>query len=838
MTDTSGGDEPSGLLRAIRSGRMDRLTGDDGDLVTRTATADRRAAHLKVCLNAVRQAGAGLSRVSDARALLDQLCARLVDSHAYEDAWIALLDRRGWVEYVAVSPGLETPRESLARALRSDPLPYCVRRAMAESATVAVDDPPSLCGDCPLAQAYPGLARLARVVSFADRVYGVIAVAIPADCPANAEEQAILDDLAGDLAFTLHKIEHMAAVDEITTRYRGLFEHSPIPMLLIDPVDGTIQDANPGAVAFYGWSRTALIGRNISTINILTPEQVRRQMISAVTRRRHQFDFRHRRADGSIRDVEVHSGPIETAGKTLLFSIIIDVTDRMRQRQDHGESQSVLEEAQRIAQIGHFDVDIPAETWSGSPVLDAILGIDDTYVRTLAGALALVHHEDRPRIRATLADTLLADGRPFDQTYRVRRYADGEVRWVHGRGRLSLNAEGRPARLLGTIQDVTDRELGYLRLNDAIRDLQWSQRIGGMGSWCFDPASQGFRVSDQFCHIHRIAPVPGLLARTEFLALHGVGDRGALSEGVDAASRDGVPLDRVVMLAHDDGTPRWVHIIGQPDPDGGPAGTAVRGIIQDITIQEQARAELRQATDAANRTKSEFLANVSHEIRTPLNAVIGFAEVLASETFGPIDNPRYKEYGEHIVRSGTDLLNLVSDIIDLSRLEFGAMELMEDRLDVAELFQAVVRLFSMRARARDSHLCIDVPATVPMLYADSLRLRQILGNLVSNALKFTPPGGTVTLSAALDDDGGCRLSVTDTGVGIASNQVDRALSVFGRGSDAYVRGQEGAGLGLPLCHRLAAMHGASLRIDSEPGHGTTVTVAFPRNRVVRSGNGT
>lgn len=826
-------DDPAALVQAIRAGRVDRLAGTSGDLVIRSAEAERRAAHLLDCREAARHVGKVLVRESDARTLLDQACLRLTESHAYVDAWIALMDARGWVDHVAVSQGLRDVQGQLLQALRADPMPYCVRRALAATTAVSIDDPPTLCGACPLAHEYPGLVRLSRAIAFADRTYGVIAVAIPADRQPNGEERVILDELAGDLAFALHKLDHMSIIAEVTTRYRDLFENNHLPMLLIEPDSGTIQDANPGAVAFYGWSRAELVGRNIATINTLPLTQVRQEMTNAVTRQRNLFSFRHRRADGSIRDVEVHSGPVDTAGKVLLFSIIIDVTDRVRQQRELSDTRYVLEEAQRIALIGHVDVDVTADRWTSSPMLDGIFGIGEAYPRTVAGWLALVHPDDRRLMRAYLNDTVLAQRRPFDQTYRIRRHADGEVRWVHGRGRLSLDARGRPTRLLATIQDVTDRELGTLRLNNTIRDLQLSQRIASMGNWHYDPGLRAFRVSDQFCRLHRIPLVQGLLARRDFLALHAQADRAPLADDLDTASRQGLPLDRTVMITLGDGTTRWIHIIGHPDPERGLKGACVRGIIQDITAQERTRMELQQAkdaADAANRTKSEFLANVSHEIRTPLNAVIGFAQVLADEMFGPIDNPKYKEYGEYILRSGTDLLNLIDDIIDLSRVEFGALELSEDWLDVAAVLQSMVRMFHMRAQAKAIRLQKEVPPGLPRLYADEHRVRQILGNLLSNALKFTPADGSVTLAAVLDDTGSLLLTVTDTGIGIAPDQMERVLSVFGRADNAHVRSQEGAGLGLPLCGRLASLHGARLNIDSEPGRGTCVIVAFPPER--------
>jgi signal transduction histidine kinase len=278
----------------------------------------------------------------------------------------------------------------------------------------------------------------------------------------------------------------------------------------------------------------------------------------------------------------------------------------------------------------------------------------------------------------------------------------------------------------------------------------------------------------------------------------------------------------------------WVEIIGEADPERRVEGALVRGTVQDITEEYEIREELRRAkesADVANRSKSEFLANVSHEIRTPLNAVIGFAEVMSAEMFGQHGNPHYKEYSALIEQAGKGLLDLVNDVIDLSQVEVGAMELDEEALDISTLLHSCHRLFEMRARDKRITLSVTVDKGMPRVRADGRRMRQIAMNLLSNAIKFTPQEGRVSLEGGTDGEGRCVIRVSDTGIGVTPDQIDRILSVFGRGSDAYVREQEGAGLGLPLCKRLAELHGGTLNIDSEPGVGTAVSVVLPSWRV-------
>jgi len=804
--------------------------------------SDRRSTHLKRRLEAVRAIAKVMGRESEPHTLLDQVCLRLTDSEAYVDAWIALLDPHGGVEHLAVSPSLKGLRARLQNALRRDTIPYCARRALAVSAPVTVIDPGTDCGICPLSNRCPGLMRLSHGLAVADRVYGLISVAVPRDTA--ADEQAVFGELAQDLAFTLHKLNHRARVDGLTTRYRSLFENSHLPMLLIDPETGRIQDANVGAVAFYGWSRADLVGRPISTINTLTQAQIQAEMADALSRRRNHFRFRHRRADGSIRDVEVHSGPTDSADRSLLFSIIIDVTDQRHQHRPQEDTRTVFEDAQRIAQIGHYDFDIQADSWTSSPVLDDILGIDADYPRTTAGWLALVHPDDRRMMKAHLWAVVVRCNRPFDRTYRMRRHKDGDTRWVHGRGQVTLDEQNHPVRLLGTIQDVTEREHTYRRLSNTIRDLQLSQRIAQRGTWDYDPVQEIAHLSSQIWRLLGMPMVPESLAteslvpgpwakRTALPVLRS-GNREIPSHAIATSGRDGTDLGQVNPFPTEGQGRRWLHIIGQPpEHHHGPEGTSMRGGVQGITALDRARLTFTPAKDGAvtaSRAKSAFLANVSHEIRTPLNAIIGFAETMAQEVFGPIQNPAYKTYSQDILRAGQNLLGLINDIIDLSRIEVDDLDLSERWLDVGSLLQSVLRLFAMQAQAKDITLKLTVPERLPALYGDDLRVRQILSNLLSNALKFTPDGGFVTVAPSVDKAGRLGIAVADTGIGIAPDQLNDVLSVFGRAANAYVSGQDGAGLGLPLSARLAELHGGTLAIDSEPGHGTTVTILFPADR--------
>jgi PAS domain S-box-containing protein len=287
-------------------------------------------------------------------------------------------------------------------------------------------------------------------------------------------------------------------------------------------------------------------------------------------------------------------------------------------------------------------------------------------------------------------------------------------------------------------------------------------------------------------------------------------------------------------LLHRDGRPIWVEAhAANVNWNGKPASLSWITNVSERKAMEEETRRSKDAAEFANRTKTQFLANMSHELRTPLNAILGFSEVITQELFGPIGE-KYLGYALDIHKSGRHLLELVNDVLDLSKLEAGKLELRETEFSIATLVEDCLML--LRGSADEGHIALvaEIPRTLPPLRADPRAAKQLLLNFLSNAVKFTPEGGTVRVAADHDRHSGLFLSVTDTGIGMTPAEIQIALSPFGQ-IDSMLAGKHvGTGLGLPICRALMELHGGELIVTSTPHIGTTLTARFPAHRVVRA----
>ena len=294
------------------------------------------------------------------------------------------------------------------------------------------------------------------------------------------------------------------------------------------------------------------------------------------------------------------------------------------------------------------------------------------------------------------------------------------------------------------------------------------------------------------------------------------------------------------VYRHRTGERIWISETARLVRDSRGAPLYYEGTVQDVTAQKRIEVALRQAKDEAvmaSKSKSDFLAHMSHELRTPLNAILGFTEVMQLKIFGPVGSKQYEDYLDNIQTSGKHLLSLINDLLDLSKIEAGRWDMYEDTVNVAELIETIVRLTRPTADKRKLHVVTNVPNDLPDLYCDSRAIKQVVLNLLSNATKFTPEQGRISITASLRPDDSLRITVADTGIGIAEEDLPRVLEPFVQTRTSSMTSTTGTGLGLPLAKSLMEQHGGKLTLASMAGLGTTAIVEFPSYRTRKTDRG-
>jgi PAS domain S-box-containing protein len=340
-------------------------------------------------------------------------------------------------------------------------------------------------------------------------------------------------------------------------------------------------------------------------------------------------------------------------------------------------------------------------------------------------------------------------------------------------------------------------------------------------------------VNDAFCRLMG-RPRGEMIGRTDFDLV--APEEAAVFRAIDTKMlASGESAENEEALTSPDGVRYWM--ITRKSLLAGPGrGRCIVGIMSNITERKRIETELVAAkaeAEESNRAKSQFLANMSHELRTPLNAVIGFSEIIKNERLGTIGEPRYRHYAEDIHRSGVLLLQLINDILDLTKIEAGKYELVEEECDLSAIASDGLRAVRDLADHKGTTLQQAIPCDFPFLFADPRAIKQIVASCLSNAVKFTPTGGVVEVVARLDAEQGIVLTVTDTGIGMAEEDIPSALGKFRQLEGSWSRKHSGTGLGLPLVKALIKLHSGRLRIESALGRGTTVVAHFPASRTVK-----
>ena len=537
---------------------------------------------------------------------------------------------------------------------------------------------------------------------------------------------------------------------------------------------------------------------------------------------------------------------VREAGATgeRFVGTMVDVTALMEARERASEAEVAYRSIFENSSLGLYRSTPDGRQLRANPALVRFNGYDTE--EELLAAIADIANEwyVDPKRRDEFRALIERTGRVENFVSEAYRHRTRERVWVSENGWVVRRPDGSVLCYEGTIEDITERHLAQERLahakaaaEQAEADYRSMFDNADFGIYRTRPDGIQIRSNVALARINGFATEAEQLEAVRKATVSGKGwyvIPNRRTEFQRILQRDGyIKNFESEVFRRATGERAWVSENGWLVRDRDGRILAYEGTVTDITERKRAEAELyeaKAAAEAASAAKSAFLAVMSHELRTPLNAIIGFAEIIENRMFGAND-PRYFEYAADIRNSGTHLLHLINDILDLSKISAGRLDLVEVPVAMEPLVVATNKLFAANATKAELELAADVPDPALRVRADSLRLQQVLMNLVSNAIKFTPPGGRVRVFARRDADG-VRIGVSDTGAGMTTAEAEAAMEPFVQLDSRLSRRHEGTGLGLSISKELVALHGGTLAIESEKGKGTTVTATLPLSRAV------
>ena len=527
------------------------------------------------------------------------------------------------------------------------------------------------------------------------------------------------------------------------------------------------------------------------------------------------------------RHILLSGGPFCDASGRFLGAVVVmrDVTDMRMAEQALRRLANRLVEAQRIAMVGDWDLDVSTGNVVCSHQALRILGLDTSQAMVSFERMATLYTpQDQERLRQARR-LALEEAVPYDIEL-CRPGNDGKKTYILAKGHPERDEYGRVVRLHGSVQDITERKRTEQELKASEFFLKKTQQIARLGGWRVNTRTNEAFVTEELLALLEL-PADSRLDFAELLGFARPECRECVEAIVEAAKLYDRPESIEFEVVTATGKNFWgeLRVMGLfPDDRGEPM---VAGALQDISQRktfEQELMESKRAAEAASNAKSEFLANLSHEIRTPLNGVMGMLQLLG-ET--PLDVEQH-EFFETALQSSRDLLSILNDILDLSKIEAGKMYLCSEPFHPAGLAESVCQIFRTETARKGLVLeCSLSPLLPDKVLGDRTRLRQVLFNLVGNAVKFTSRG-RVTVSAAVSKDGAhLEYTVQDTGVGIAKDMQQLVFEPFVQSDGSNTRNYSGLGLGLAIVKRLARLMAGEVSLESEPGKGTRVTFSLP-----------
>lgn len=688
-----------------------------------------------------------------------------------------------------------------------------------------------------------------------------------------------------DMSISSAIASHQEKLDlrESEERFSKAFQAGPGLFAISTPRNGRHVNVNEAWLSALGFKRSEVIGKTAQELNLWPSRQSRKQIVDALRKRGslRGYEAQLRTKKGLLLDLLIDGEIIEIHGEPHLLLVAFDITERKQTELALKKSEERAREAEKSLRKSHDELELrihertrqlrqeveerkqmmralqdseqrqrdmaeAATDWQWetdanhcftrfSEQSSETLNLDTSRFIGKTRIKALSSRVDGPESEqwAQHAEDL-KNQQPFRDFQYAYHHPDGRTLHIRISGKPVFDDKGEFVGYRGTGSNITAQIEAEQIAARAQRQLTDAIESISDGLVLFDaedhlvmhnsPYGEIFAlVKDKLVPGLKFAKFVDLISKSKIYEMANLSPQKWRQQRMDHHANPGRSFEQKLVSG------RWVNVVEYKTSDG---GTLI--LLSDITDLRNTEEKLRHALDqaeVANQAKSDFLAGMSHELRTPLNAIIGFSDAMRAKLFGPIEQPQYHDYLDNIHHSGIHLLQLINDILDISKIEAGAVELAESTMKVREVVESAHRLIGERANEGNVRLRSSIPARLPTLYGDERRIVQVLLNLLSNAVKFTPPGGTVKTLVKREKDGGLLIRVSDTGIGIKKADLKKVMSEFGQVNNSLAKPDEGTGLGLPLSKGLMELHDGSLEISSKIRIGTVADLRFPPSRV-------
>lgn len=847
---------------------------------------EERVKRLNAVLRAVRNVNQLITKSRDTDELIQGACSKLTETRGYESAWIMLLDSEGRPSTIGQA-GLGESLSPWMNELNRGSFPPCVQRVLDSARVQITENPASACPDCPLAAERNGNGAMTALLAHGEKTYGVLSVSIPAEMISD-EEKELFEEVAGDIGFALHNIEmdiqrrqSDEALRENEARLNSIFQNVNDTIVYLD-MSGKIVDANPRIRELTGFSAEEMIGRNFAELGLLTPQSLE-QAISAFNESTHngvprQIEVTFRRRDGSLGIADTSPSLLAINGEPHGFLVVMrDITERKR------SDEAVRRSEQRFKTIfGNVNdmivyLDRDGVVIDINPRLESLFGFTPEEVigkdfSQFPFATPETMHEVVNAFGEALVSGQIQELLSFEG-----RGKDGAVVHVEASTRFVERDDGT-TDILVIVRDITDRKRVEQQLVQRNRELAALNAIAQTVSQSIDLDEILENALDQILQILDIrhgavgffdreagaivlktsrGTDPETLKTLSPIQL-GEGDRAILDRFRDPIFLDSVTDATDFLSAESMGL-----AISRNLKSGVITPLVSRGAVMGIlcaftegdrvfTSEEQGllitighqistaienaqlleEASRARALEELDELRTALLANVSHELRTPLTSIKGLASTLVQPDI-EWDLETQRDFLRNIGNESDRLTHIVNDLMEMSQIEAGIMRLERAQTTVSSIIDQLED--QLRHIVQRHHFDIDVPPGLSPLCVDEVRIGEVVANLVSNAVAYSEEGTRITLSAREFEDR-IVVSVTDEGVGIEAEYLDKVFDRFYRLESGVALRRGGTGLGLPISKGIVEQHGGEILVTSQLGKGSTFSFSLPIANAADFGN--